>query len=146
MDQVTSDADLEVEIPAISIQLATQIGGTRSLTLTTGIRLDSAPDQINRALDKIVAAADRQKKKFDLEQTRQLLKNEEQNLHLHRQQIAAQQTAFEMEFAKSGRRGDWEPKGSQKGILDGLNKNVSNSVDRIKQLRDSISEMEKECR
>jgi len=35
----------------------------------------------------------------------------------------------------SGRKGEWEPKGSQKSIIEGLHKNVETSTERIKQLR-----------
>lgn len=142
-EDVGLDADLEV--PAISVQLATTIGGTRSLTMTTGLRLDCTAGQLNALLDKITAASDRQKKRFDLENTRLLLKNEEQNLHAHRQQVGAQTSKFAADYAVSGRRGEYEPKGSQKSVLDGLHKNVENSVERIGQLRKAIAEMEKEC-
>lgn len=135
----------DLEVPAISVQLATTIGGTRSLTLTTGIRLDCTAAAINELLDKITAASDRQKKRHDLEQTRMLLKNEEQNLHLHRQQIGMQEAKFQAEYAVSGRKGAFEPKGAQKSVLEGLNKNVENSVERVKQLRAGIAEAEKEC-
>lgn len=146
MDQIVQDADLETEIPAISIQFTTAIGGTRNLTLTTGVPLDGSPGVINEILDKIVTAADRQRRRFDLEQTKASLRNEEQNLHLHRQQLAAQELRFETEHAASGRHGSWSPKGGQKGVMDGLNKNIANSVDRIKQLRELIEEIAKECR
>jgi hypothetical protein len=136
----------DLEVPAISVQLATTIGGTRSLTLTTGLRLDCTSEQLNTLLDKITQASDRQKKRHDLENTRLLLKNEEQNLHQHRQQVGAQETKFATEYAISGRKGTFEPKGAQRSVLDGLNKNVENSVERITQLRKLIAELEKECR
>jgi hypothetical protein len=146
LDKTDLALDDALDVPAISVQLATTIGGNRSLSLTTGLRLDCTSDQLNNLLDKITAASDRQKKRFDLENTRLLLKNEEQNLHQHRQQAAAQATKFQTEYEISGRKGDWKPMGSQKSVLEGLDKNVENSVERIKQLRAGIVEMEKECR
>jgi len=139
--KTVSGADL-----AIGIQLSATIGQTRSLTLTTGIPLDYAPEEINRVLDKLAAAADRQKKKHDLEQTRMLLKNEEQNLHVHRAQFMSQQTKFQSEWDGSKRRGSFEPRGAQQSILDGLQKNINNSLERLAQLRAGIKEAEEQCR
>lgn len=148
MDAKTDELGLgsDLDVPAISVQLATTIGGTRSLTLTTGLRLDCEVVELNNLLDKLTAASDRQKKRHDLEQTRQLLKNEEQNLHLHRQQVGMQESKFQAEYAVSGRKGSFEPKGAQKSVLEGLHKNVENSVERIKQLRAGIAEAEEQCR
>jgi hypothetical protein len=141
----TQEADVTLDVPAISVQLAVTIGGTRSLTLTTGLPTDCTPRALNGLLDKLAEAADRQKKKHDLEQTRMLLKNEEQNLYQHRQQAHAQAIKFQTEFEAKGYKGDYEPKGGQKNVLAGLEQNVQSSVERIKQLRDAIEKMEKEC-
>lgn len=135
----------DLEVPAISVQLATTIGGTRSLTLTTGLRLDCTSEQLNALLDKVAAASDRQKKRHDLEQTRMLLKNEEQNLHQHRTQAGVQETIFDREWNASARKGDRKLTASQQNTLNGLQKNIENSVERIKQLRAGIAEAEKEC-
>ena len=131
---------------AIGIQLSLTIGQTRSLTLTTGVPLDWSKQELDDALDKLVALGDRQRAKHDLEQTRALLKNEEQNLHLHRQQINAQETAYVAEFQQSGRKGEWKPTGSQGATLKGLQSNDDNSIERIKKLRKDIEEAENKCR
>jgi hypothetical protein len=141
-----SKPDVTLDVPAISVQLSTTIGANRSLTLTTGLAMDCPVREFNELLDKLTAASDRQKKRHDLEQTRALLKNEEQNLHLHRQQLVLQENKFRAEYATSGRKGDWEPKGGQKGVLDGLTANEKTSRERIEQLRKGIAEMEAECR
>jgi len=141
-----TDPDLTLDVRPSVVQLASTIGGTRSLTLTTGLPMDCTKGQLDTLLDKITAASDRQKKLFDLEQTRMLLRNEEQNLHQHRLQVGAQELKFQTEYNMSGRKGEWEPKGSQKSIIEGLHKNVETSTERIKQLRAGIAKMEEECR
>jgi O-methyltransferase involved in polyketide biosynthesis len=142
----TDDLDPTLDVPAISVQLSSTIGGTRSLTLTTGLPMDCKKSQLDELLDKITAASDRQKKLFDLEQTRALLKNEEQNLHQHRTQIGMQELKFEQDYNISGRKGEFRPTASQRSVLDGLQKNVVNSSERIQQLRELIVKMEQECR
>lgn len=138
--------DTTLDVPAISVQLSSTIGATRSLTLTTGLPLDCSKGQLDTLLDKLVAASDRQKQLFDAEQTRQLLKNEEQTLHLHRERLADQKTLYMSEWERSNKRGNWAPYGSQKSTLDGLDSNIKNSVERIKQLRKNIEEMDARCR
>jgi hypothetical protein len=130
----------------LGIQLATTIGGQRSLTLTAGVPLDWGAPELDRLLDKLVAASDRQKRIFDLEQTRQLLKNEEQNYHLHTQQLANQEITFAAQFTDGGRHGEWKPNGAQRSVIEGLKKNIVTSADRIKQLRENIVKGENECR
>ncbi len=130
---------------AIGIQLSLTIGQTRSLTLTTGVPLDWSKPQLDEALDKLVALGDRQRAKHDIEQARGLLKNAEQELHMHRQNRVVQETNFEAGFQSSGRKGDWRPTGSQSSILGGLQQNIDNSVERIKKLRSDIAEMEGKC-
>lgn len=142
----TDDLDPTLDVPAISVQLSSTIGGTRSLTLTTGLPMDCTKTQLDLLLDKITAASDRQKKLFDLEQTRMLLKNEEQNLHLHRTQHGAQEAAFARQWESSNRKGETRLTASQQSALDGLGKNIANSVERIKVLREQITKMEQECR
>jgi hypothetical protein len=140
--------DAKLDVPAISVQLSTTIGANRSLALTTGLPMDCTSGELNLLLDKLAAASDRQKKRHDLENTKLLLKNEEQNLHNHRNQFRVQNTTFAAEWieGKHARHGEYQPRGSQKSVLDGLQKNIENSTERIKQLRDAIAEMEKECR
>lgn len=143
----TDDIGLDptLNVPAISVQYSTTIGQTRNLSLTTGLPLDCTKSQLDTLLDRIVAAGDRQRQKYDLEQTRMLLKNEEQNLHLHRQQFGAQENQFRAGFQQSGKHGDWKPTGSQSSLLDGLKKNIENSAERVKKLRADIAEMEGKC-
>ena len=142
----TDDLDPTLDVPAISVQLSSTIGGTRSLTLTTGLPTDCKKSELDALLDKMTAASDRQKKLFDLEQTRMLLKNEEQNLHLHRTQHGSQEIAFARQWESSNRKGETRLTASQQNTLDGLQKNVANSIERIKQLRETIEKMEQECR
>jgi protein involved in temperature-dependent protein secretion len=138
--------DPSLDVPAISVQYSTTIGQTRNLAITTGLPLDCTKSQLDALLDRLVAAGDRQRAKHDLEQTRALLKNEEQNLHLHRQQITVQEMQFHSVFQQRGRKGDWKPTGSEAQTLTNLAKNVDNSVERIKKLRADIEEMEGKCR
>jgi hypothetical protein len=142
----TDDLDPTLDVPAISVQLSSTIGGTRSLTLTTGLPMDCKKSQLDELLDKITAASDRQKKMFDLEQTRLLLKNEEQNLHQHRLQHGNQEIAFARQWESSNRKGETRLTASQQNTLDGLQKNIANSAERIEKLRADIVKMEQECR
>lgn len=141
----TQESDVQAEL-AIGIQLATTIGGQRTLSFSAGVPMDWTADQINKTLDKLVAASDRQKARFDLTQTKQLLANEEQNLHLHRAQRATQELTYKTSHQLGNRNGDWKPTGSQKSVLDGLDKNVETSTERILKLRETIEKMENECR
>lgn len=147
LDKVTREEvqALEKDL-GLGIQLATTIGGQRSLTLTAGVPLDWDAGELDKLLDKLVAASDRQKRIFDLEQTKQLLKNEEQNYHLHQQQLANQEITFAAAHAEGNRHGDWKPNGAQRSIIEGLKKNIVTSKERIVALRDSITKGEHECR
>lgn len=135
-----------VEIPAISVQYTVGFGQDRQLTLTTGVPLDADPTEINPVLDKIVSAVERQRTRYTLEQTRMALLNAEQDLHQYKVQYATQESGYIAEWESRNRHGEFKASGAQKQQLDNLSKNQETAIERIKQLRRTIEELEEKCR
>jgi hypothetical protein len=139
-------AEVKTDIPAISIQYSIAFGQSTSLILTTGVELDADPGAINRALDKVVAAAERQREKYKLVATKDLLARKQQDLAACRAQYSAQEASYMAEWVRRGRQGEWKPQGNEKQQLGSLRTNEHNTVEEIKRLEKEVVELEEKCR
>jgi hypothetical protein len=141
-----SAPEVKVDIPAISIQYSISFGQSASLILTTGVELDADPDAINRALDKVVKAAERQRDKVKLQATRDMLALKYQDLAGFRAQLSAKQVEFMDQHASRNRHGEWRASPAQQQQLDSLQTNEKNTVEAIVRLEKEIMELEGKCR
>jgi len=131
---------------AIGVHLTASLGQTRQLDLSVAIPLGWPDEEINATLDRVFAAANRQKDIQDLEATRALLRNAEQDLSNYRKQRVDTENGFLIAHSASQKRGEFKATGSQQKALDNLDINVTNSIERIKLLQKLIEELEGKCR
>ena len=131
---------------AIGAHLTAALGQTRQLDLSVAIPLGWSDEEVNATLDRIVHAANRQKWIQDLEATKALLKNAEQDLQNHRVHRISKENEFVSAHIMSNKRGDWEANGSQKKMLDNLELNEKNTSEMIAKFRTEIEELEARCR
>lgn len=146
LDKVVEvEAEDDVEVPAIGIEVTSTIGNSRQLTLRTGVKLTATPERINAILDKVVDASDRQKYRHDLMATKQLLANAEQDLYnnqMHKSDFEAKCLA---QWASSAKRGEWKPQGSQGQQIANLQSNIDSVKTMIETHKKRIVELEKKC-
>lgn len=147
LDKTTElPAESKIDIPAISVQYHIGFGETRALTLTTGVELDADTSAINRVLDKIIDAGERQRDRFNLIQAENMLKMAEQEFTNHQMHRQTQENRFAVEHISGSRRGDWRPSSAQEKVLSGLDANVNTAKERIQALRKQIEELREKCR
>jgi hypothetical protein len=131
---------------AIGAHLQVQLGQTRGLDLSVAIPLGWSTDEVNNTLDRLVNAANRLKARQDLEATKSILLNAEQDLYNSRTKQAEQENQFMLDFASSNRRGDWKPTGGQQKIIDNFSAFEKQTSERIAKLKKDIVELEEKCR
>lgn len=128
---------------ALGIQFSAAIGKEKSLTLTTGIPLDMEYSGINAILDKVAAAIDRQELKYRYRDLLDFIDKCEGDLLRNRAQQETYKLSAEAEWLRSGRRGDYQPRGQQEKELQNYSNTDRHLVEQIKKLRNDAEEMKK---
>lgn len=136
-----SGADL-----AIGIQFSSQVGKDRHLTLTTGVPLDWDAAAINRTLDKLAVAMDRQALRYMLKDLKQYLVQRETELLTNRKQQEETLSRAESDWRVTGRRGDFKPQGATAKALENYEKTERALEEHIKRLRQDITEIEEQVK
>lgn len=134
---------VNVDDLAIGIQVSAQVGPNRTISMTLGAPMAMTLGDLNAYVDKIMAVADRQNDKGILEQQKLALAAAEKNVLTNRDQKAALQGKFELDWAISKRKGDFAPSPSQAAQLNNYEATINNLKDNvIPKLRKEIGELE----
>ena len=128
---------------ALGIQFSAGIGKEKSLVLTAGVPLEMSYESINKILDKIAAAIDRQELKYRLRDMTDFIEKCEGDLERNRVQLATYRSAAEATFAASGRRGEFQPTGRQKSELENYANSETHLISQIRKLREQASDIKK---
>ena len=128
---------------ALGIQFSAAIGKEKSLTLTTGIPLDMDYSGINAILDKVAQAIDRQDLKYRHADLLLFIDKCEGDLLRNRAQLENYKLSAEVEWGKSGRKGEFQPRGQQEKELQNYENTDRTLVENIKKLRKDADEMKK---
>ena len=134
---------VDVSDLAIGIQVSAQIGPNRQISMTLGAPMSMTLADLNRYVDKIIAVADRQNDKGILEQQHLALAAAEKNVLTNREQQAALNGKFELDWLISKRKGEFTPTPSQSAQLNNYTQTINNLKENvIPKLRKDISELE----
>ena len=128
---------------ALGIQFSAGIGKEKSLVLTAGVPLDMSYDDMNKILDKIAAAIDRQELKYRLRDVTDFIEKCEADLERNRLQAAMGRSAAEATFAASGRKGEFQPTGRQKADMENYANSETHLIAQIRKLREQADDMRK---
>lgn len=130
----------------LGIQYARQIGNGQ-ITMTAGVPLDYTSEHLNRLLDRMAMAIDRQAAKGTLEQLRTTLERAKADYLTTQQQLANHEASVAAAWEKNpNRRGD--VKWTESQLKEKLNwqKNEQVLADRIRQFEAEIKDAEEKCR
>ena len=128
---------------ALGIQFSAGIGKEKSLVLTAGVPLTMSYDDMNKILDKIAAAIDRQELKYRLHDMTDFIEKCEGDLERNRAQEATYRSSSEATFAASGRKGEFQPTGRQKTDMQNYQNTETHLVAQIRKLREQATDMRK---
>lgn len=151
------DSQVEIPVPAIDITIAASLGDGRQLQLRTAILQETETDVSNAVLDKVMKLADRQKAIYDLEvaerdfrksgfalanfiaqipyveltqrQLREQWENEIAGLEADKQLMLENAIA---DHIKSGRQGDYTPRGNVKANLEAHSRAIAQKNENIR--------------
>ena len=120
---------VDKEAPAIFVRMNSQVGPNRTMEMSFGIPLDMTPSDLNRYIDKVAACAERQNDKGILEQAKLALKQAYQQVEANNSNLASYELKGEQEWSSRGKRGAWEPSGSQAAELKNFLRTGKRGVD-----------------
>jgi hypothetical protein len=128
---------------ALGIQFSAAIGKEKSLTLTTGVPLNLAYTGINEILDKVAAAIDRQELKYRYAELLEFIEKCEGDLLRNRAQLETYKLSAEADYYRSGRKGEFQPRGQQEKELQNYANTDRHLTEQIKKLRKDADEMKR---
>jgi hypothetical protein len=128
---------------ALGIQFSAGIGKEKSLVLTAGVPLDMPYADMNKILDKIAGAIDRQELKYRLRDITDFIEKCEGDLERNRVQLSTYRSAAEAMFASSGRKGEFQPNGKQSAEMTNYANSETHLVAQIRKLREQAADMRK---
>jgi hypothetical protein len=100
-------AEVEVEkTPSIGISFNVPFVNQRTLVLQSFIDRECSADDLNKLLDKLRGAADRQNAIVQLELTQKALENAEKEAERHAWRMARVEENIQREWNNGGRKGD----------------------------------------
>lgn len=97
----------QAEVTAIAVSFDHQVSEGRILRFHTGIAEDAPAEAIDRLLDKLTAAADRQAAKYRLEELRRKIAAEEKIYASRSEDLIRIDAEAQAEYEKGNRRQPW---------------------------------------
>ena len=128
---------------ALGIQFSAGIGKEKSLVLTAGVPLDMSYADMNKILDKIASAIDRQELKYRLHDMTDFIEKCEGDLERNRAQLATYTSAAEASWGLSNRQGPYKPSGKQVNEMQNYANTETHLIANIKKLREQADDMRK---
>ena len=143
--QTRPDADT----PAIGVSFQHQLDDHRSIVFQGFVERDCSDHELDRVLDKLRRASDRQKMLAALPSYRIMLANRKQGLkqematHLDlATEASVQMDRWRADWEGRGARGEFKLQGGQKGEMDRLNAAMAGSKQKITLLEKEIADLE----
>ena len=130
------------KIPSIGISYTAELPGKRALVLQSFIDRDCEPAALNKVLDKIKDAAERQFAFGALVQLRLQLEQEEKMAMDHVARIAVVDENVKRNWAASNRRGDPKLTAREETEQRQAHANIEESKKRIAKVKADIAEFE----
>jgi len=128
--------------PALGFSIVATLNNKRQITVQSFVPLDTSKEEIAKTLDKILDQLDRQDTRYRLHDLKILLERDEKSLAQHISQAADLQNAYVAEHAASGRRGEYEPKGTQKTNIENVRKTIEALKEQVAKIKVEIKEGE----
>jgi hypothetical protein len=132
----------EREAVAITFTIEAKINQGRSIVAQTAIARDADAKTINEIMDKVAAALDRQEAKALIKGLKITLERDNKTLENTVNQVANLKTAYENEWASTGRKGPFELRGQQKSNVENQEKSLQALKERIDTINRDIKELE----
>jgi hypothetical protein len=126
---------------ALGIQFSAGIGKEKSLVLTAGVPLNMSYADMNKILDKVAAAIDRQELRYRLRDLTDFIEKCEGDLERNRVQQANYSSAAEAAWGMTNRQGPFKPSGKQVNELQNYANTETHLIGQIKKLREQADDM-----
>jgi hypothetical protein len=130
--------------PAIGFSLDCKINDRRAIVMQSYLPIDAKPVEINRLLEKMLAAADRTEIRYRLKDLKLLLEKHEQELPMHEKDLETFENRVVKDYQKSGRGSEFKWKGTDAASRDNKIQNIATMRIRIEHTKKAISEAEAE--
>lgn len=128
--------------PALGFSITSNITDRSQIVVQSFVPLDATDDDINKVLDKVMLAVDRQRAKYQIKDFRLKLDMEEASLADQRNKVADLQNAYLNEHTASGRRGDYKPTVNQRVAVDNARKTIEAMTHNVERYRANLAELE----
>jgi len=129
---------------AIGIQVQSQVGPNRHITMTLGVPMSMSLPDLNGFMDKIVSVLDRQNDKGLFEQLKLGLEGAMRDLATNRAHRADYEMKCRNAWEVSNKRGEFKPFGNEKANLENFDKTAKELLEiRIPKLEKEIAEFER---
>ena len=107
MARDVSDDFSGVDVPAIMLSMDHQVDDGRIIRFSTGIPRDVPVAELNALLDKLAAATDRQRAKYEIQRLEEGLKREEKLYVQQQEDLVRLDEEAKARYAAGNRRGEW---------------------------------------
>jgi hypothetical protein len=142
----TKDGEVTEKDLGIGVQFTCTIGNGRQIAMTAGVPLDWDAGKLDKLLDKLGAAMERQGLKFELQEKKQLLEAAERQYATNLQQLDNYQQQQMAEWERRNKQGPYRPSESQVKQAQNFENNSQHLEKQIVKLRQDIKDAEERCR
>jgi hypothetical protein len=145
MDALSPNSALDERVaPAVVVSVQAKVGTDRNMNMQFAVPLDMTVKDLNAYMDKITSVMERQNDKGLLEYSKALLAGAEKQLLENIEQRAHFESKCRLDFAISGRRGEFKPTDSQRAQFNNWDTSASNLRDNIlPKYKKDIEELER---
>ena len=126
---------------ALGIQFSATIGKEKALVLTAGVPLDMSYQGLDKILDNIARAVNRQELIYKHTELEEFIEKCEGDLEKNRAQERIYRSTAEATWASNGRKGQYSPQGKQINELQNYANTEQHLITQIRRLREQAQEM-----
>ncbi len=126
---------------AIGLQYTAKVGRENSLVLTAGVPLDISQSGLDRILDRMADAIDRQNVRYQLQALQDDIDFAKKEIEVNLQQQAAARSAAEAAWSASERRGPYKESDrttKELSNFEGTRKSLMNRIERNLAMIDAV--------
>lgn len=128
--------------PALGFSITANIHDRSQIVAQSFVPFDATDDDIDKALDKVMRALDRQAAKYQIKDLKRKLEFEDLALKNQIEKVADFQNAAANEHAASGRRGEFKLNKQQKVGLENHRKTIEGMKYNVERYKVNIAELE----
>ena len=134
--------DTPAPAPALGFSITANIHDRSQIVAQSFVPFDASDEEVDKALDKVMRALDRQAAKYQVKDQKRKMEMEELALKGQIEKVADFQNAALAEHNASGRRGEFKLNKQQEAGLDNHRKTIEGMKYNVERYRVNIAELE----